>query len=129
VSRRSALLIALGGALGASVRWATFAGLPTFHDFPVATFAINVIGSGILALVVVHGRTTFSGRPEVVDLLGVGFCGGLTTFSTFALEIAQLGRDGRPALAATYAATSVVFGALVAWLVAETELRARGRTT
>jgi fluoride exporter len=127
VSRRSAILIALGGALGATVRWATFAALPTFHDFPVATFALNVAGSGILALVVVHSRTTFSGRPEVGDLVGVGFCGGLTTFSTFAVEIADLGRDGRVGLAATYALTSVAAAALTAWLVGRSELGVRGR--
>lgn len=50
----------------------------------------NVTGSGLLAGVVVHLRRKHGVNPPLSDLLEVGLCGGLTTFSTFAIEIVRL---------------------------------------
>jgi fluoride ion exporter CrcB/FEX len=62
-------------------------------------------------------------RAQVGDLLGVGFCGGLTTMSTFAVEVAAFARDGRVELAAAYLAASTVAAVAAAWLGATAERR------
>jgi fluoride exporter len=123
VKPRAALAIAAGGACGAAVRWLTFVSLGHPGGFPWVTFAINVLGSALLAGVVVHARARWPHRPSLLDGLAIGFCGGLTTFSTFAVECASLGRQGRTGLAVVYLVTSVVAGVTVAWIVGQTERR------
>jgi len=87
----AALLVALGGALGASARY----GLASTWSarFPWAILVVNVVGSFILGVLLVEAR------DEVLLFLGVGFCGALTTFSTFILDSFVLARDGRPGTA------------------------------
>jgi CrcB protein len=103
---RRAALIATGGALGATTRWAIqdLLGPSQLDAIPWWLVAVNAIGSALLAGAVVTARR----RPERVGLLvdgvGSGFCGGLTTFSAFALTTAAQLRDGSP----TWAAASVV---------------------
>jgi CrcB protein len=82
---------------------------PTANGFPWATLAVNVAGCAVLGLVVVLSERALPSwyfRP----LLGTGFCGGLTTFSTFAVEIDLLIRAGHPATAAAYLVASIVIG-------------------
>ncbi len=96
--------IGVGGVLGAAVRWAVNEALPD-SVFPWSTFVVNVIGCGLLA------RVAWSAiREDLKAAGGVGFCGGLTTFSTFAVETVHLGDDGRIVLAVVYVAASVVVG-------------------
>ncbi len=71
------LLVAVGGAAGALVRFLVAVALPGRR----ATLAVNVVGSGLLGALV-------QSSPSVLALVGIGFCGGLTTFSTFAVEVA-----------------------------------------
>jgi CrcB protein len=99
------LLLMLGGALGTYARYALsrwFNSQPWTHGFPYGTLVINVSGSFILgvASTVILERM----RPEFQHwylLVGTGFCGGYTTFSTFEWETFKLVRDGGwvPALA------------------------------
>ena len=115
--------IAVGGAGGAGVRWAVGTALGGGDGFPTATFAVNVAGCLALgALLALGGRRRIG--PAAVDALGVGFCGGLTTFSTLASEVVDLMDRGRASLALAYVAASLVAGLLA--LVAGGEL-ARGR--
>lgn len=112
------LVIAVGGALGATCRWAIDAAIgPT--DWPWALFVINVAGSFLLGLAMVHGPSP--GRELVRLGAGVGFCGGLTTFSAFAVTAVHLLDDTRTASAIAFVVASVVLGA--AALVAGMRLR------
>jgi CrcB protein len=82
------------------------------HGFPWPVLLINVAGSALLGVVLARGV-----QPALRDGIGIGFCGGFTTFSTFAVEVATFMRDDRVVMAAVYAAVSVV-GAVVAFAAA-----------
>lgn len=118
------LAIGVGGALGASVRWAVVAAVGT-GSFPWPVLAVNLAGSFVLGAALAAGRDDPRAGLLLHDGVGVGFCGGLTTFSTFAVEVVELLRDGAAATALAYAAASVA-GAAAA-VVAGAELLRRGR--
>jgi fluoride exporter len=103
----SVLLVAAGAVIGALVRYlAEVAGLRRgWTGFPWATFAVNVGGSFVLGLLAGLATST-DVSADVVLLIGVGFCGTATTFSTFALQAVTLRRS----VATTYVAASVVGG-------------------
>jgi fluoride exporter len=110
------LMVCLGAAVGAPARYLTDRAIQARHDtvFPWGTLTVNVVGSFILGLVV--GLATRHGVPaEVLALVGTGFCGALTTYSTFGFETLRLAEDG----ARFYALVNVVgsvfggFGAAV----------------
>jgi CrcB protein len=97
---RTLLAVFAGGMAGTLAR----AGLveawpPHAGHWPWATFAVNVAGSALL------GRVAAGERHH--RLLGAGFCGALTTFSTFQLELLHMADADRPLLAVGYAAASV----------------------
>ena len=102
--------IGAGGALGASVRWAVNGLLPS-TTFPWSTLLVNVVGCALLAFV-----TWSTLRADVRVAAGAGFCGGLTTFSAFAVEVVALAQDGRPVVAGVYVAASLGAG-LAAFLL------------
>lgn len=70
--------------------------------------AINVAGSVLLVVLLAEEPSHPAIRTLLHDGGGIGFCGGLTTFSTFALEVVNLARAGDTAVAATYTAATVV---------------------
>lgn len=114
MTRVEAAAIALGGALGATARWALGEAVDPVAGWPWATFVANLVGCAVLGAVNGARPRTDRSRVALQGLVGVGFCGGLTTFSTFAVEVAELGRDDRLGLAAGYLLTSLVLGVLVA---------------
>lgn len=93
---RRVALLAVGGVLGSTARWQIVDTAPPFAiaSLPWATLAVDVVGTVVLAAALVTARR----RPEhasiLVDGVGTGFCGGLTTFSTFAVGIATQLRSG-----------------------------------
>jgi len=104
------LLVILGAAVGAPLRYLTDRFVQTRHDsrLPWGTFAVNVTGSFVLGALVAGG---VDGRLSA--LLGVGFCGALTTYSTFGYETVRLMEEG----AYAHALVNVI-GSIGAGLVA-----------
>ena len=107
------LAVALGGAVGGTLRWWLGDIAPDGPGFPWTTFAINVSGSLVLALLPLVALVR--ARPTLAVGLGPGLLGGYTTLSAYAEQGRGLLADGRPALAATYLA-----GTLAACLVSVT---------
>ncbi len=118
----TAVLVAIGAAVGAPLRYlidqAVRARIGT--EFPWGTLAANVVGSFVLGLLVATGPSA-----GALALIGTGFCGGLTTFSTLRWDALSLARDGFRPRAAAYVAVSL-FAALGA--VTLGNLNAAGRT-
>jgi CrcB protein len=103
-----------GGSLGALARVGLGELLPRDLDgWPWATFLANVAGTFLLGLVAARWRAPSSVRPA---LLGAGFCGALTTFSTVQIELIELARHGHTALAAGYLVASIGTGLALAHL-------------
>ncbi len=93
---KSIVAVAVGAALGALMRWWLSARLNAFFPtLPPGTLASNLIG----AYVIGAGIALFAGYPAIPAewrlFIVTGFCGGLTTFSTFSAEIVASLRDGR----------------------------------
>lgn len=109
------LLVSAGGAAGATARWWLGTALPTSTGtFPWTTFAVNVTGSFLLALLLATPavRRPRLG-PHLTPLLGPGLLGGFTTLSATSEEGRALVATGHSVLAAAYLA-----GTLVAALLA-----------
>ncbi len=89
------LLVALGGMAGAPLRYLLDRMIQSRHDsvLPWGTFTVNVIGSAILGFLL-GAQQHLGMSSQVMALAGIGFCGGLTTFSTFGYETLRLLEDG-----------------------------------
>ncbi|AOW94444.1 camphor resistance protein CrcB [Rhodococcus sp. WMMA185] len=83
----------------------------SYRSFPMATFVVNILGCLILGLLSGPSIPAYA-----FALLGTGFCGGLTTYSTFAVESVGLVRVRRTLVSLVYVVASVVFGLAAAWL-------------
>jgi fluoride exporter len=96
------LLVIVGAMVGAPLRYLTDRAVQSRHDsvFPWGTFAVNVTGCLILGLLA--GAASAGSHLQL--LLGTGFCGALTTYSTFSYETLRLTETG----AGLYAAVNVV---------------------
>lgn len=107
------LLVGVGAAVGAPLRFVADAAAKKRlgSAFPWGTFAVNVAGSFVLGAVTA-GAGVFG--HAVQALVGTGFCGALTTYSTFGYEIVSLAERGDRRTALAYTLTSVVVGVLAA---------------
>jgi fluoride exporter len=111
------LLVLVGGMIGAPARYLADRAVQARYDsvFPYGTFAVNVAGCALLGFLL--GAERHLGLPSAaVALLGTGFCGGLTTFSTFGYETLRLLEDGAISEAGTNVIASLAIGVLAAWL-------------
>jgi CrcB protein len=102
-----AAVVFLGGVLGTLARAGVNEALPAGGPaWPWATLAVNVFGAGLLG----WSTVALTGHGLRRHLVGTGFCGALTTFSTFQLELYRIADDGRVGLALLYAAASIALG-------------------
>jgi CrcB protein len=108
------LLAALGGALGALARWGAAEALPRpAGGWPWATLGVNLLGCLLIGVLIAVLAVRRPHDDRLPAFLGAGVLGGFTTFSAFAVEVADLLRAGAPWVATGYVAVSVV-GGLVA---------------
>ena len=101
-------VIASGGAIGASARWAVATQLaPSNLDgFPWHTFAVNVLGCLLIGL-----ASTRIARPSIAwSFASTGLLGGFTTMSAFAVELNDLAESGAIATMLAYLASTLVIG-------------------
>lgn len=109
------LYLAIGGAVGTLARYGAGSVAAGWgpSTYPWGTLAINVVGSFILGAVLAFAdRAVIS--PEVRLVLGVGFCGAFTTFSTFSVEALALIQGGQTGRAVIYVTGSVIAGLVAA---------------
>ncbi len=107
------LLVALGAALGAPLRYLLDRAVQARHDsvFPWGTLTVNVTGSLLLGFLV-----GLPAGPGWTALAGTGFCGALTTYSTFGYETLRLVQEGARRQAVLNVAGSVAAGLGAAFL-------------
>ena len=100
------LAVGIGGFLGSVLRY-LLSEIPIKQiNYPVNTLITNIIGAIIIGMVISYADKTGM-RPEKLLLLKTGFCGGLTTFSTFSHETLKLIENGSLLLAGSYVILSV----------------------
>jgi len=105
------VLVALGGAAGSILRYLTDRRVQSWRDspFPFGTLTVNIVGSFVLGFLsgwLLHGAEPSSVR----SLVAVGFCGGLTTFSTFGYETVRLFMEKTRLYAVVNVLVTVVVG-------------------
>lgn len=111
---KSILAIGLGAALGALLRWQLGTKLNSiFPAIPPGTLAANLIGAYVVGLGIAFFATFSAISPEWRLLVITGFCGGLTTFSTFSAEVTSLLQQGRITWAFSAVAMHVVGSVLM----------------
>ncbi len=107
--------VVVAGALGAVARYLVSRALAPKSRFPWAVLVVNVVGSALGgALLGLAEAGAVSADLRLILL--TGFCGGLTTFSTFSVETIQLVLDGKGRTAAVSVVTNLALGTLVAAL-------------
>lgn len=104
----------IGGGIGAAVRY--IVGIVFLHtlktNLPAATFCVNIIGCIILGFLYVYFIEKTQIPSAVKFALTAGFCGGLTTFSTFSLEIFEMLQNNQFITAFLYILFSVIIGVI-----------------
>ncbi|MEO6997296.1 MAG: CrcB family protein [Terracoccus sp.] len=123
-------LVALGGALGTAAREGVSLALPPTGPFPLAIFVVNVTGAfalGLLLEMLLRHGPDQGLRRSLRLLVGTGFMGGYTTYSTLAVGAGQSVISGQPVVGLVYAFVSVVVGAAAAFagIATGTELHRR----
>lgn len=114
---KSMIIAGCGGFVGTCCRfligkWSS----AMFHSsFPLGTFLVNIIGCFIIGLLFGLLEKANLMTPGKNVLLITGFCGGFTTFSTFADDMWELGSKGDWGTFAAYLAASVIIGILLVW--------------
>lgn len=112
----SLILVFIGGGLGSLTRYGIGKGVQAAANFPLATFIANVVSCGIMAFVLFYFKEKPSFESVFKTLILIGFCGGLSTFSTFSYETYQLLEQGKKGLALLNVGLSVVMCLTVFYL-------------
>jgi len=110
---KNILMVAIGGALGASFRYALNEWLQSGFK---TTLLINIIGSLLIGIVMGIAQKNASFDQQWRLLLATGVCGGFTTFSAFSIENVWLLQEGKFAWALFYILISITAGLCAAWI-------------
>jgi fluoride exporter len=117
-----------GGVAGALARAGLARALPwNGHSWPWGTFAVNLAGTVLLGYFATRLQERLAPSTYRRPLLGTGFCGALTTFSTFQVELIRLARDGATGTAVGYALASLALGLVGVYLATALTRRVRLR--
>lgn len=115
---QSILQVALGGAIGAVLRYLTNVGAKQAFGpgYPYGTLIVNIVGSFLMGFLVVY--LARKGGNDLAPFLMTGVLGGFTTFSAFSLDTLTIWERGEPVSAFLYVAVSVLasLAAIVAGL-------------
>ena len=124
--RQELAAIFAGGAIGAIARvWLSQHYVQSDTSWPWTIFAINISGSFALGYFATRLQERLPQSTYRRPLLGTGFCGAYTTFSTMQIEILKMVEANHYPLAIAYAVTSVTAGVLAIWLATTIVRRAR----
>ena len=107
-----------GGGIGAVLRFIT--GLILVHkirtNLPIATFLVNIVGCLLIGFLYILFTEKIQISPTIKYALIAGFCGGLTTFSTFSLELVEMIQNNQYLTALLYIIASIVIGILFVYI-------------
>ena len=115
---KAMLIAGLGGFMGTCLRYLTgrLCHLWEMGGFPLGTFVVNIVGSFIIgALLGLAERNNFI-TPTMNVLLVTGFCGGFTTFSSFADDIFLLMQQRNWTIFAIFTSLSIILGVFFVWI-------------
>ncbi|GAA1361747.1 fluoride efflux transporter CrcB [Arthrobacter rhombi] len=129
-------LVLLGGIFGTAAREGLTLALPGINGFPTTILAVNIVGAfllGFLLEALLRAGHDDGARRTLRLMLGTGFLGGFTTYSTFAVDVVELwGAPGGgltdPGAAVILVLATVLVGALASWAGIAVASRRRPRT-
>lgn len=113
---KNLIFVFIGGGLGSSLRFIISKYLNTGHLLPYGTLLVNILGSLILGIILGFAIKYNNLNSPATLLLGAGFCGGFTTFSTFSFENYSLLRSGDYLGFSIYFFGSLILGILAIFI-------------